>query len=166
MADSQGLLIEKAVETRLNLASVMLPSGQKTKPAGLVVERERISQVMPEEVADGVILLTVAIGAEVQVNRNGVKSPMTTRTLELLIGIFVDATVEKAADTIDPGYNWIIHALQSDPSLGVGAHFVSEEGHDSEYTAFADADAVVAGRELKIHIGFHTRTDDPTVRNN
>lgn len=165
MADSQGLLIEKAVETRLNAANVMLPSGQKDPPAGLTVEREKVGTVHPSDVADGP-LISVSIGAEVKINRNGIKSPMTVRTLELLIGIYADATTVPGADALDPAYVWVVHALQSDPTLGVGAHWVSEEKSESSYTVYSDSAKVIAGRELTVHIEFHTRTDDPTVRNN
>ena len=165
MADSVALQIAKAVETRLGVASVALPSGTKTPPSGLTIERERISSIMPEDVSLGP-LIVIAIGAETRVERVNHKSPLTSRTLELLIAIYANATSQGGADAVDPAYNWLIHALQSEPTLGGLAHWVSEEGHESAYTAFQDSADVIAGREVKVHIDFHTRTDDPEVRNN
>lgn len=164
MADSVGLQISKAVEVRLGVASVVLPSGVKTPPAGLVVVRERISTVMPEDVVDGP-LINMSIGAEPRINRDHYKSQMTVRMLELLIGIYADATVIPAADAVDPAYNWLIHSLQSEPTLGGLAHWVSEEASDSAYTTFRDSKAVIGAREVKLQLEYHTRTDDPEVRN-
>lgn len=162
---SVALQIAQAIEARLNEPSVELPGGTKTPPEGLRVERERIATVTPSDVADGP-LVSIAISAQVKVDRKNHRAPLTTRTEEYLVYVYAGATDEKAADAVDPAYNWVVHALQSEPTLGGLAHWVSEEGYDQAYTSFPESAEVVAAREVKIHVAHHTRTDDPEVRSN
>ncbi len=162
---SIGLQIELAVEARLGVASVELPSGTKTPPAGLVIQRERISDVRPDDVRDGPLVL-ISIGAEPEINRVNWSAPATSRLLELLIGIYALANDTPGADAVDPTYNWIIHALQSEPRLGGLTLWISEEQSDSEYVRYGDSADIVSARELKVHFAFMTRTDDPEVRAN
>lgn len=162
---SIALQISQAVEARLRVASVVLPSGTKTPPLGLTVEREKISVVHHAEVKNGP-LISVSIGAEPQISRDHHKSPMTKRVLELLVGIYADANDMPGAEATDPAYLWMVHALQSEPTLGGLAHFISEEESEMAYTMSTESRDIVAGREVKVHIHFHTRTDDPGVRNN
>lgn len=165
MADSVGVQIAKAVEARIKLSSVTLPSGAKTPPAGLTIFRERVSVIMPEDVKAGP-LINISIGSEVEVNRETHKSPMTVRTLELLVGVYASANVLAGADATDPAYNWLIQALQSEPTMGGLSHWVSEEGYEAAYTAWEGSKDVVAAREVKVRLQFHSRTDDPEVRSN
>ncbi len=162
---SIGLQISQAVETRLGLANVTLPSGVKTPPTGLTVVREQIAVVTPDQVRDGP-LINMSIAGEVQVNRVNWKAPKTDRLMELLIYVYANANVVKAAEAIDPAYNWMVHALQSEPTMGGICHWIAEDGFESAYTSFPESEDVVAAREVKLHFDFHTRTDDPEVRNN
>jgi hypothetical protein len=162
---SLGLQIAQAVEARLQLASVSLPGGVKTPPAGLSVERERVSMVTRREVDDGPHIV-VSIAAEPKIDRDHWKSPHTVRHLELLIGVYVLANDIKGADALDAPYLWVVHALQSDPTFGGLANWVSEEASENAYTKFPESGDLIAGRELKLWINFHTRTDDPEVRSN
>ena len=165
MAFSIAVQIAIAVEARLGDPSAILPSGVKTPPAGLTVVRGRVSDIRPEDVAGGP-LINLSIGAELDINRDGIKNPMTVRTLELLVGIYANANTVLTDEAVDPAYNWLIHALQSEPSLGGLAHWVSEESSESTHTMWFENSEVVAAKEVKLHLEFHTRTDDPQVRNN
>jgi hypothetical protein len=162
---SVGVQIAQAVEARLNVASVEIASGTKTKPAGLTVERERLTDVRPADVQAGALII-VSIGAEVAVSRVHWQSPKTDRILELLVGVYALASATKGAEATDPAYNWLVQALQSEPRLGGLAHWISEEGYEAAYTRFQDSHEIVCAREVKIHVSFHTRTDNPEVRHN
>ncbi len=159
------LQIGAAIEARLNVASVTLPGGVKTPPAGLTVVREKLGTIYPTDVKDGPLINVSAIG-QPQITRDHWKSPVTKRIGEVLLGIYALAEADKGAVVTDPAYLWAIHALQSEPTLGGICNYISEEAIDVEYTMFGDSSDIVAAREVKLWVYFHTRTDDPEVRAN
>jgi hypothetical protein len=163
MADSISLQILKAMETRLKKASVLINGLPKTPPTGLVVQRERILAIMPKHVEDGPLIVINEAGEKPTV-RDHHKSPKTDRVLQASITIAADAELVPNSDALDPASNWITHALQSEPTLGYLAHWIMEEGREDFSTVYDESSKIVAIRELKLEIGFHTRTDDPTAR--
>lgn len=163
MADSVALDIQQAIEARLKLVSVSLNGVVHTKPTGLVVERERIGPIMPKNVKDGP-LLVIHMGGQQPTTRKHYASPMLNRVLHILITIAADANTLKNSEALDPATNWLVVALQSEPTMGGIAHWISEEGQDDFYSFFDESADVVAIREIKLHVAFHTRTDNPTAR--
>lgn len=163
MADSIALKIQKAVETRLKLASVTIGGEVFNPPANLTVERERIGLIQPKHVQDGP-LIVIHMGGQNPTARDHYKSPMLRRVLKLTAVIAASADAAKNSDALDPATNWVIQALQSEPTLGNLAHWISEEGQDDYYTFYDDSSLVVAQRELALNISFHTRTDNPEAR--
>ena len=166
---SVALHILDAVEARLKLASV--PSTVLfeeeyvpfTPPGGLTVGREIIGLVTERHVVNGPII-SVAKGGELPTTRNHHKSPLTIHTMEVLITVAAKAESSTPSTALDPASSWVIHALQSEPTLGGIAHYITEEGSEDEYTTYQDSTFVLAARQMKLHIVFHTRTDDPNAR--
>lgn len=164
--DTLSLQIAKAVETLLGSASVTIYDGSTlTKPTGLVVQRERVTQVTPDDVEDGPLVL-VSIAAEPAIDPvgNNNRGVAVKRRLEILIDIFADATDTPPSDAVDPAYVWVVMALQSDPRLGGLAHWIQERAYESQYTSFADSARVMSARAVRFYIEHHTRRDDPRVR--
>lgn len=162
---SLGVQIGEAVEERLKVGSVTLPSGVFTPPPGLVVERNRVGVVYPGDVRAGP-LIVVMTGGEPKIERAHWKSPVTVRTMTLLVGVFAMAQAQDSDDATDEPYLWMIRALQSDPSLGGLCNWIAEDSFETSYSIYQDSAEIVAARECKIQISFHTRTDDPAVRAN
>lgn len=162
---SVELQILEAMEARLKVASVTLPGGVKTPPAGLTVVREKLGTIYPADVKDGP-MMNISAGGQTNITRDHWKSPVTQRIAEVLVGIYALADTAKGATVTDPAYLWLIHSLQSEPRLGGLCNYISEENIDVAYTMFQDSTEIVAAREVKLWIYFHTRTDDPEVRAN
>ena len=162
---SLDVQIVQALEARLNAASVTLPSGVKTPPAGLTVFREKLGTIYPDNVKAGPVINISAAG-QPKIERDHWKSPVTKRVMEVLCGIYALAEDQRGQEVTDPAYLWLIHALQSEPTLGGLCNYMSEEGVDVAYTMFQDSAEIVAGREVQLWIYFHSRTDDPEVRAN
>ena len=152
-----------AIETRLGAASVVVNKDTKTPPANLTIYRELIGQVTPAKVKLGPII-SISRGGELSTSRDHYKSPMLQRMMEVLITVAVLANDDHPSVALDPACVWVIHALQSEPTMGGINHWISEESAEDFYTTFADSEDVVAAREHKLHFAFHTRTDDPEAR--
>jgi len=163
MADSVALQIQKAVVTRLEEASVSIDGDTFTPPSNLTVQRERIGPIMPKHVQEGP-LVVVHMGGQKPTERSHYKSTALKRVLNLTIAIAANADELLSSDAVDEGTNWVIQALQSEPTLGGLAHWISEEGQEDFVTMYDDSSAVVSMREIAIQIHFHTRTDNPEVR--
>jgi hypothetical protein len=163
MADSIGTTILKAMETRLKLATVTIDGEAFTPPTGLVVERERVGVIQPKHVANGPLVVIHRTGQEPTV-RNHHKSRMLLRVMDVAIVISASADSMKNSEALDPPANWVVQALQSEPTLNGLAHWISEEGEEDLYTIFEDSAAIIAAREMKLQIHFHTRTENPEVR--
>lgn len=162
---SLDVQIAVAMEARLKLASVTLPSGVKTPPAGLTVVREKLNTIYPGDVRSGPMLVISGSG-QPSISRKQWSSPVTQRVIEYLVSVHALAEDEKGLESTDDAYLWLIWALQSDQSLGGLANYISEEGVDIAYTAFQDSSEIIAAREVKIWVYTHSRTDDPEVRAN
>lgn len=163
MADSIALQILKAIEARLQVASVTIDGQTFTPPAGLTVDRERIGPVMPKHVANGPIIIP-HMGGQEPTERDSYKSPLLKRTLMVLVTIAADANDVPNSDAVDPATNWLVQSLQSEPTLGGIAHWINEEGQEDFYSSFEDSASIVAIREMTLMVRFHTRTDNPEVR--
>ena len=163
MADSIALAIMKAAETRLGVANVQIDGQTYTPPSNLTVERERVGVIQPKHVRDGPLVVIHRAGQSPS-QRDHHKSPMLRRVLKLKISIAANAGDVKNSEALDPPGNWVVQALQSEPTLGGIAHWISEEGEEDYYTMFEDSSEIVVMREMDIHIAFHTRTENPETR--
>lgn len=163
MADSIALQIQKAVVTRLEKASVVIDGVTFTPPSGMTVQRERVGPIRPNHVSMGTLVVIHMAGQKPTVRKH-YQATALVRVLQLTIAIAADANDALNSDALDPTTNWVIQALQSEPTLGGIAHWISEEGQEDFYTMFDDSADIVAMRELSIEIHFHTRTDNPAAR--
>lgn len=163
MADSVALQILQAIQTRLDSASVVVGGVTHTPPAALKVERERLGPINPATVKSGPIIV-LHMGGQLPTERDHHKSPMLVRTMEVLTTIAANANDVLNSEALDPATNWLVLALQSEPTLGGVAHWISEEGQEDYYTQWEESADVIAIRELKLSVRFHTRTDNPTTR--
>ena len=163
MADSVHLQILKAVLTRLQASSVTIDGETFTPPAGLQVERERIGDVTPRVVESGP-LVVVHMGEQQPTTRPNYKAPAVVRTMELNVTVAALANDVFNSEAVDPATNWIVQSLQSEPTLGLLTHWISEEGSEDFYTMFEESQDVLAYRQMKLHFRFHTRTDNPERR--
>ncbi len=161
---SIALQILDAIETRLGKASVQGWDGTVfTAPANLTVAREIIGLVTERHVALGPVI-SVAKGGELPTTRKHHSHTMTIHILEALVTVAAKAEDENPSVALDEPSSWVVQALQSDPTLGGIAHYISEEGSEDEYTTYQESTFVLAARQMKLHIVFHTRTDNPDAR--
>jgi hypothetical protein len=163
MSDSEALTILKAIDTRLAVASVVIDGVVHTKPVGLTVDRDQIAPVKPAQVKGGPFI-NIVKGGQLPTQRKHYKDMMLIRTMEVVVSVYALATGTRNSEALDPATNWVIKALQSEPTLGGHTHWVSEEGEDDFFSLFDDSMEVVAMREMKLHFEFHTRTDNPEAR--
>lgn len=165
---SVGVQILEAIELRVQQASVTLPAlvGVRTvtPPEGLTVERDMIRPVMVRDVLDGPHI-ALAIRGQTDVRRDKWDSPMTIRTLEVVADVFALANEVRGAEATDPAYVWMIQSLQSESTLGGICHYISEEEHEDAHTAVEESADLIATKSVRINFVFHTRTDDPELRN-
>lgn len=155
--------IANAVETRLKVASVQVRGVTKTPPANLTVLGEMTISPTARMVEDGP-LINVTFPQEVSTSRAHFRDPNTVRVGEILLQVWALSDDTRPSLAVDPTCMWIIHALQSDPSLGGLNDYISEEGSEGGVTAFTDSETLIAVREMKIHFHFHTHTVDPETR--
>lgn len=168
---SVALQILDAIETRLKVASVQSTVFDRiegeyetfTPPTGLTVGREIIGLVTERHVVGGPII-SVAKGGELPSSRKHHKDPLTVRTMEVLITVAAKAEDVTPSNALDAPSNWVIQALQSEPTLDGIAHYISEEGSEDEYTTYQESTFVLAARQMRLHVTFHSRTDNPEVR--
>lgn len=163
MADSVALTLMKAVESRLGLASVDINGVTFAPPSGLTVERERVGIIQPKHVAGGPMVVVHRQGQKPSYREHH-KHSLLKRVLQLRVIIAVNADEAKNSEALDHAGNWVVQALQSEPTLGGIAHWISEEGEEDYYTMFEDSAAIVAMREMTIEIPFHTHTANPESR--
>lgn len=160
---SIALQILQAVKARLEVASVQIDGVTFSPPAGLTVERERIGKLTPRQVYNGP-LIVLHMGGQKETSREHHKSKMLVRTMQVLVTIAADANNVPNSEAVDAPTNWLIQALQSEPTLGGIAHWISEEGQEDYYTTFEESSEVVALREMVLEVRFHTRTENPEAR--
>lgn len=160
---SIALQVLQAMKTRLELASVVIEGVTFNPPANLTVDQERIGKITPRQVYDGP-LIVVHMGGQQATSREHHKSKMLVRTLEVLVTITANANDVPNSEALDAPTNWLIQSLQSEPTLGGIAHWVSEEGQEDFYTTFEESEEIIAVREIILHVRFHTRTEDPESR--
>jgi len=160
---SIAVQILQAMLTRLEVASVQIDGVTFTPPANLTVDRERIGKITPRQVYDGP-LIVLHMGGQKETYREHYKSKMLTRTMQVLVTIAAGANDVPNSEAVDPSTNWLIQSLQSEPTLGGIAHWISEEGQEDFYTSFEESSEVVAVREIVLEIHFHTRTENPESR--
>lgn len=159
--------ILQAAEARLNAASVALPSKKGTRtvtpPPGLSVERSMFRPVTYMDVRNGPHI-AVSVRGQPEISRDSWFDPKTIRMTEIIADVFALANEVKGAEATDPAYLWLIQALQSEPTLGGICHWISEEGTEDEMTEVAESAELIAVKAVKIHFRYHTRTDDPSLR--
>jgi len=160
---SIALQILAAVKARLEASSVFVNGVEVFPPANLTVDRERIGKITPRQVYQGP-LIVVHMGGQKETQRDHYKSPMLNRTMQVLVTITANANDVPNSEAVDPPYVWLVQALQSEPTLGGLAHWISEEGQEDFYTSFDESSEVIAVREMILDVAFHTRTDNPEVR--
>lgn len=160
---SIALQVLQAIAARLKVASVTIDGETFTPPDGLTVQRERLGKITPRQVMNGPLII-VHMAGQKPTERKHHESPMLKRTLEVLVTIAADANETLNSEAVDPPSNWLTQSLQSEPTLGGIAHWISEEGQEDFYTSFEEAEEVVALREIMLEIPFHTRTDNPERR--
>lgn len=160
---SIAVQILQRMQDRLRLNAVTIDGETFGPPADLTVQRERLGKITPRQVMEGPLII-LHMGGQKPTERDHHKSKMLTRTLEVLVTIAADANETKNSEAVDPATNWLVQALQSDPTLGGIAHWISEEGQEDFYTSFEEAGEVVALREMMLEVAFHTRTENPERR--
>ena len=161
---SIALQILDKMETQLKKASLPGWDGEVfTRPLNLTVGREIAGLITERMLTQGPVI-SLRKGGELPTKRTHHQSPMNIHVLEAEITVAVLAESTSASAALDAPSSWVVQALQSDPTLGGFAHYISEEGSDDDHTPYQESEKILAARHMKFHVRFHTRTDNPDAR--